>query len=258
MAGQQIGEFKYGKTLATPAGRLSFPKVFKAEGNDYNDKIQFSCSILIPKINDAIIDELASAAEVVAVECFGTSWKVGDWASFGDHNPFKDGDEKDPGDPANGHWIISARSNEARKPFVFDRNKLQIDDQSQIYGGAIGVLWVQPMAYDMGRKIRGVKFVLDAVQKLADAEPFGQARFNPMNQTDIKSDVPDYMKKYMTPGTDRPASPPQRSFGSRESADDVMRRTMNAERVNQFSQSKAAASGGYSSPSGVPDDEIPF
>lgn len=224
MSGQPEMLCKYGKALATPAGRLSFPKVFKVDWDMERKKLQFSCSILIPKI-PGILDEIVEAATAVAREVFGAKWS-GDLGVFGEHCPIKDGDLKKEGDPANGHWIITSNSNENRKPFIFDRNKLQIEDESAIYGGAIGILWVQPMAYDKNIKVRGVKWTLDAVQKIGDAEPFGRPRFNPITDGDVKSEVPDYLKQHMTSpaAASRPAAPSSFGQSRSQSNDDVMRR----------------------------------
>ena len=79
-------------------------------------------------------------------------------------------------------------------------------DEEEIYGGAIGILWVQPIAYDMDG-IKGVKLALEGVQKLADGEPF-QKRWNPAEACSAVSEVPEYLKGRVA--TARP------SFGPRE------------------------------------------
>jgi hypothetical protein len=208
--GLEVMAFAYGQTTATPAGLLSYPKVFKAEASPLNPtKPKFSCSILIPK--EAKIDSIVEECRKVAKELFGSKFS-GKLGQFGDKQPIKDGDLKGENDPAFGHWILTANASDKRKPFVFDRFNKQIDDENEIYGGAIGILWVQPVAYDH-EGIKGVKLTIEGVQKLADGEPF-QKRWSPMDVSGA-ADVPDYLKGRVA--ASRPTFQPARAAASSES-----------------------------------------
>jgi hypothetical protein len=200
------GNFAYGSTLSTPAGLLSYPKIFKPEASTLNPSAppKYSCSILIPK-NGPSIDNLVNECKKVAAELFGNRF-TGRLNQFGDKQPIKDGDNKGENDPAFGHWIFNANTGTRRKPWVFDRFNKPITDEEEIYGGAIGILWVQPIAYDMDG-IKGVKLALEGVQKLADGDPF-QKRWNPAEACTTVADVPDYLKGRVA--TARP------SFGPRD------------------------------------------
>ena len=205
------GRFEYGDTFATPAGLLSFPKVFKPEASPMNpDKPRYSCTILVPK-QGASIDTLIGECRKVASRLWGDKFS-GKLAQFGDKQPFKDGDLREQGDPANGHWIISANSTPKRKPWILDRQNKPLDDEEEIYGGEIGLLWVQPVAYDMDG-IKGVKLGLEGVQKLADGEPFTK-RWNPLEACTTVPTVPDYLKSKVV------ASRP--TFGPRNDRPDPM------------------------------------
>ena len=196
--------FSYGRTIATPAGLLSYPKVFRAEASPLNpNKPKFSCSILVPK--EAKLDSLIEECRKVAKELFGSKFS-GKLGQFGDKQPIKDGDLKGEGDPAVGHWILTANASDKRKPFVFDRFNKQIEDENEIYGGAIGILWVQPVAYDH-EGVKGVKLTIEGVQKLADGEPF-QKRWSPMDVSGT-AEIPDYLKGRVAAG--RPTYQPQRA-----------------------------------------------
>jgi len=193
----------FGQKIVTPAGRLSYPKIWKPEsGPTGNEKPKFSTSLLVPKV-PGILDDLTAKCKEVAVKFFGTKFK-GTLTQFGQHCPIKDGDMKDDGDPANGHWILTASCGEKNQPFVMDANNLAIRDEDSIYGGCLAILYVQAMAYDVSG-FKGVKLFLQAVQKIGDGERFGGGgdRFNPM--TDAKKvEVPDYLRGALV------ASPPPR------------------------------------------------
>jgi hypothetical protein len=199
------GRFEYGSTIATPAGLLSYPKVFKPEESPMNPgKPKFSCAILVPK-QGADITTIVNECRKVAAALFGDKFS-GKLAQFGDKQPIKDGDLRENGDPANGHWILSANATPRRKPWILDRNNKPLDDEDEIYGGAIGLLWVQPVAYDMDG-IKGVKLSLEGVQKIADGEPFVK-RWNPLESCTTLPQVPAYLQSKVV--AQRPSFGPRR------------------------------------------------
>jgi hypothetical protein len=187
-------QFEFGEVVATPVGILSYPKVWEAVQNDLSGKTQFSCSVLISK-QDANMAALVAEGLRVGKALFGEQLKS--LTALGDRGcPIKDGDLKDAGDPANGCWIIPASSNQDRKPFVVDANKLPIGNHAEIYGGAIGLMFVQPMAYHM-KVGKGVKFMLKGIQKIADGKPFGQAQYDPAAAGFQTPAIPDYLRGHV-------------------------------------------------------------
>jgi hypothetical protein len=184
-------QYTFGETIASPVGVISYPKVWEAVMNDLSNKKQYQCSILIPKQG---ADMAAVIAESMRVnkELFGDRYKT--LSAFGEQKcPIKDGDNKPQGDPANGHWILPASCGEERRPFVVDKNNRPIGDHTEIYGGAIGLIWLQPMAY-ASKYGNGVKFLLKGVQKIADGKPFGATPFDPAAAGFKAPEVPAYLR----------------------------------------------------------------
>ena len=71
-----------------------------------------------------------------------------------------------------------------------DRNNKPIQSQTEIYGGMIGAIHVQAMAYDQNG-FKGVKLWLNGLTKVADAEKFGNGDFEPPVG---EYAVPEYLK----------------------------------------------------------------
>lgn len=216
------GRFEYGSTIATPAGLISYPKVFRPEESPLAPgKPRFSCSILVPK-NGSDMTNVINECRKVAAALFGDKFS-GKLAQFGDKSPIKDGDLRENGDPANGHWIINSNATPKRKPWILGRDNKPIDDEDEIYGGAIGLLWVQPVAYDIDG-IKGVKLGLEGVQKLADGEPFVK-RWNPMEACTTIPVVPPYLQSKVVASRPIKASQTTRN-DSGSPADQAMKRAL--------------------------------
>jgi hypothetical protein len=159
------GKNVYSEKITTPIGRFSYPSVFqKSKGMDGAEG-KYEVTLLIPKSTD--ISSLRKELETVAKEAFGTKFQSLEKLK---NPPVRDGDEKDPGDPARGHWIIRAKS--SRRPGVVGPDKLPIDEEQEIYGGCYGRLNVTVGSYSMTGNW-GVTLFLNAVQKAKDGERFG-------------------------------------------------------------------------------------
>jgi hypothetical protein len=200
MATVKGGEsYEFGETIPTPVGIISYPKVWEPAMNDLSEKMQFSCSVLVPK-QGADMSEVINEGLKVARSLFG---EVRSLSSLGERNcPIIDGDTKAPGDPANGHWILPASCGQDRRPFVVDRNNRPIGEKAEIYGGMIGLVFIQPMAYH-SKFGKGVKFLFKGVQKIADGKPFGATPYDPAAAGFKAPDVPEYLKGHVE--TRRPA-----------------------------------------------------
>ena len=197
MATAMDGKFEYGEVIATPPGLISYPNVWEAVENKFKaGKIEFSVSIMIPK-QGADLAFFSLEAMKPAQKLWGDSAKK--LSQFKTHCPIKDGDVDNDGmpreedHPAIGHWVIKATCGKKRRPFVVDKHNRPISDQDEIYGGAIGQLWVKPMAYEM-QVGKGVKFILEGVQKIADGKPFGGEKFDPAKSGHVAPEVPAYLR----------------------------------------------------------------
>jgi hypothetical protein len=156
----------FGDKMTTPTGRISFPYVFeKATSLEAGKEGKYEVTLYIPKTED--ISKLRANLEKVCREAFGAKFQSLEKLK---HPPIKDGDEKDPSDPAYGHWIIRAKS--AKRPLVVDASRTQIESKEDIYGGCYGRINVTPASYSIPTSW-GVTLYLNAVQKVKDGSRFG-------------------------------------------------------------------------------------
>lgn len=156
----------FGEKMTTPTGRVSFPHVFeKAASLEAGKEGKYEVTLYIPKSED--ISKLRANLEKVAKEAFGAKFQSLEKLK---HPPIKDGDEKDPSDPAYGHWIIRAKS--AKRPLVVDASRTPIESKEAIYGGCYGRINVTPSSYSIATGF-GVTMYLNAVQKVKDGDRFG-------------------------------------------------------------------------------------
>ena len=179
------------RTIKTPAGRVSYPAVFKPrEPMDKKSGAEpnYEVTLIFPKGAD--LSELTKLAEEAA------RLKWGDKIPKPCRNPirnqsekFKKDDEGNPLEDENGVLVLQdgyehggkfiiARNK--RKPFVVgpDQALSPITDESEFYGGVWAHAAVSAMAYDTPGN-RGVRFNLKGVQKIKDDEAFGGSRITP-------------------------------------------------------------------------------
>lgn len=156
----------FGAKMTTPTGRISFPYVFeKAASLEAGKEGKYEVTLYIPKTED--ISALRANLEKVCKEAFGAKFQSLEKLK---HPPIKDGDEKDPSDPAYGHWIVRAKS--SKRPVVVDASRTNIESKEAIYGGCYGRINVTPASYQIPTGW-GVTMYLNAVQKVKDGERFG-------------------------------------------------------------------------------------
>lgn len=156
----------FGEKFTTPTGRISFPYVFeKAKSLEAGKDGKYEVTLYIPKSED--ISGIRKILEKVAREAFGAKFVSLEKLK---HPPIKDGDDKDPSDPAYGHWIIRAKS--AKRPLVVDASRSVIESKDELYGGCYGRINVTPASYAIPTSW-GVTLYLNAVQKVKDGERFG-------------------------------------------------------------------------------------
>ena len=156
----------FGDKMTTPTGRVSFPYVFeKATSLEAGKEGKYEITLYIPKSED--ISALRKNLEKVCREAFGAKFQSLEKLK---HPPIKDGDDKDPSDPAYGHWIIRAKS--SKRPVVVDASRSPIDSKEAIYGGCFGRINVTPASYAIPTGW-GVTLYLNALQKVKDGDRFG-------------------------------------------------------------------------------------
>lgn len=176
-------EFKpvFVNNVKTPIGRIVFPHVAKKDESGQFATGKYKTTLLIPK--DADMTALKTAVLEAARETWGAEIKLKDI-----QHPFRDGDAKDSEKYPDfaGHISITAKSK--NKPVCVGPARKPLDDvESDIYSGCYGRLAVTAMSYlttvnvkqsdgsIVPEKIRGVTFLLEAVQKTKDGDRIGGA-----------------------------------------------------------------------------------
>ena len=155
------------KTVRTCEGIAMYAFVFrpytgKSRNSEKKQDPKYSIQLVIPKAND--IRAIRRALRLAGEEKFGTNFKL-------NSNKFKvalhDGDTMAADNPVyEDCWVIQAKSKD--KPGIVDRFREPIDDETEFYSGCICRISVRAYAYDTESK--GVGFLLNNIQKLADGE----------------------------------------------------------------------------------------
>jgi hypothetical protein len=159
------------KKILTPNGRVSYPNLFKAKAGMDGGEEKYSIQLLFPKSAD--LSALKKAAHEAAVAKWGADKTK--WPKM--RSPFKDGNDKGGADYKD---MVYIDANSKFKPAVVDKDVNDIIDASEIYPGCYARATVVAATYDVTGN-RGVKFWLQAVQKVKDGERLGGTR-------DLKSD----------------------------------------------------------------------
>ena len=170
----------------TPAVRVSYPTLFNPRAFQAGATPKYGIALMFEKSNKEHMDflkQLHGDMKAALEEKWPDESKRPRIALMGDtRSPIKDGDKtvNNQGIPiaeANpeyeGHWII--RANTATRPIVVDRNKAEILDANEIYGGCMCKVNLNVYTYDMSAN-KGVTVGLNGVQKWADGESFGGGR----------------------------------------------------------------------------------
>lgn len=152
------------RTVRTAEGTAMYAFVFrpfksKKRSADKQDP-KYSIQLIIPKEHD--VKALRRALRLAGEDMFGSSFKLGspkykcalqDGDALADENPIYEG-----------CWVIQAKSKD--KPGIVDRFREPIDDETDFYSGCVARISVWAYAYNNEQK--GVGFILNNVQKLAD------------------------------------------------------------------------------------------
>jgi hypothetical protein len=162
--------------IVTPKGRISFPHIAEPDSKGKFADNKYKVTLLMPK-DTTDFAALRAVALKCAQDAFGPSIKtLKDFQA-----PFRNGDEKDL-DGYQGQLYITCKSK--NRPHVVDRAKNALDPK-EIYGGCFARLVVSACSYQSTETVRqadgstkkqvvkGVTFLLDAVQKMGDGDSFG-------------------------------------------------------------------------------------
>lgn len=164
----------------TAAGRLSYPNLFQPRKvTEESDKQQYSATLLIPKTDTATIQAVQAAIQAAVKQGMEEGkFKQAIDPAHTKYPPLRDGDAPNAnGEPRSpefaGHWFISAKAPESRKPFVVDGNLNIVIDPTEVYAGCYVNMAVQFYAYSHATGGKGISASLVGVQKVRDGEPLG-------------------------------------------------------------------------------------
>jgi hypothetical protein len=167
--------------ITTSQGRVSFPKILKAEAMQGSVKKKFSLSILFPKKHDR--KYLIEAVDLAAKMFWGEKNMPKKLTK-----PFADGDAEEYTGYA-GNMVLKLSAQEESPIVCIGLNKEPIDPK-KIYAGCWVRASISLKAYEIksedGKSIlkRGVGAYCQGLQFLSDDEPFG-------NKRDVSDDFGD-------------------------------------------------------------------
>ena len=161
-------------------GRLSYPALFQPrQVAQDSDKKNYQATLLIPK-SDANTVAIIQAAIQAAVDqgVADGKFKQPIDPNQTKYPPLRDGDTMNSnGEPRGaefaGHWFISSKAPENRKPFVVDGNVQPIIQESDVYAGCYVNAALQFFPYSHATGGKGISVSLQGIQKARDGEPLG-------------------------------------------------------------------------------------
>jgi len=163
------------KSMLTPIGRISFPKLVKPDQYMPESKPKYSLALLIPKNEPQLmpfLKELKQAVTDAAREKHGEAQIPTAISNFSN---LKDGDDvslfKTYRAEYAGHYVLNmSRLAEHGKACTVNRDKQPIDP-SEIYAGCNGRAFIDVYGYTAGPK-KGVTIGFQHVQKTGENTPF--------------------------------------------------------------------------------------
>lgn len=167
----------------SPVMRISYPQVFTPKAFQAGQTPRYGVVILIDKKDKEQMAFMrllhADAAAVLAVKWPNPETRPRIPLTGHDKSVFKDGDTalnnqgipvKERNPEYTGHYFVRAGS--TQKPIVVDRNRNEIRDPNEIYGGCYCKVNVNAYTFDQALN-KGVTLGLNGIQKIRDGEAFG-------------------------------------------------------------------------------------
>lgn len=193
-------------------GRLSYPALFQPrQVAQDSDKKNYQATLLIPK-SDANTVAIIQAAIQAAVDqgVADGKFKQPIDPNQTKYPPLRDGDSMNSnGEPRGaefaGHWFLSSKAPENRKPFVVDANVQPIIQESDVYAGCYVNAALQFFPYSHATGGKGISVSLQGIQKARDGEPLGGGI---VEASDVFSALPGAGAPAQTGGFGQPAQAP--------------------------------------------------
>lgn len=163
-------------SVTTDEARLSYCHLFKPYAYQPGQEEKFQVTVLIPKTDTATMQKINAAIEAAKQKGIADKWN-GQCPPIL-NTPVYDGDGVRPSDgmpfgaECKGHWVFTASAKADYPPEVVDRNGNPIINQSEVYSGMYGRVYVTFFPYMFGGK-KGIGCGLGPVQKTRDGEALG-------------------------------------------------------------------------------------
>jgi len=179
--------------VITPEFRVSYPKVFKPERNELNDRDEFKLTALFALGAD--LSKLKAAAKAACEKKWGEDPKK--WPKPL-RDPFKDQGEREKEDEDGNPYMpdgyvkgaVYLELKTLKRPGLIDANNQDIIDETDFYGGCYARAQINASAYDK-KGNKGVAFYVNHIQKLRDGDSFGGAARNAADVFEPVSDGND-------------------------------------------------------------------
>ena len=190
-------------------GRLSYPALFQPrQVAQDSDKKNYQATILIPKTDTNTVAIIQAAIQAAVDQGVADGkFKQPIDPNQTKYPPLRDGDTMNSnGEPRGaefaGHWFISSKAPENRKPFVVDGNVQPVIQESDVYAGCYVNAALQFFPYSHATGGKGISVSLQGIQKSRDGEPLGGGI---VEATDVFSAIPGAGAPAQTGGFSQPA-----------------------------------------------------
>ena len=193
-------------------GRLCYPALFQPrQVAQDSDKKNYQATILIPKTDTNTVAIIQAAIQAAVDQGVADGkFKQPIDPNQTKYPPLRDGDTMNSnGEPRGaefaGHWFISSKAPENRKPFVVDANVQPIIQESDVYAGCYVNAALQFFPYSHATGGKGISVSLQGIQKARDGEPLGGGI---VEASDVFSALPGAGAAQPTGGFGQPAQQP--------------------------------------------------
>lgn len=148
--------------------RFSFAHVFVPVSIDGVSEPKYSLCLLIPKSDSVTLNKIKLAIDAAKVA--GTA-KLGGKIPANLKTPLRDGDVERPDSPEYKDMMF-VNANSKTKPGIVDRDRVAIEDTTEIYSGCYGRVTLSFYAYATAGS-KGIACGLNNIQKLSDGDYLG-------------------------------------------------------------------------------------
>ena len=153
--------------------RLSYANIWEARQTMEGDRMQYSCSLLIPKSDTKTVQAIRAMMAKVEAEAVSSKWNGKKPAAYA-HPLLRDGDAERPDDSTYaGCFFMNAKAGVDHPPKIIDAACNPVMDREEVYSGCYANVKVSIYAYNNTKGGKGISAGLVAVQKTKDGARLG-------------------------------------------------------------------------------------